>query len=108
MRFGISDVMDMFYDPWIPPKELPESVVTRRHRILDDSKVPRKEPVQARTKIMAVLGKYDWQTIEEIAKQTSLAINTVVVTTDRMYKSGKLERTKKLTPFGRVNVYRKK
>ena len=98
----------MFYDPWIPPKELPESVVTRRHRMMDDSKVPRKDPVQARTKILAILSEYNWKTIDEIARETCLTTNTVSITADRMYKSGKIERTKKVTTFGKVNVYRKK
>ena len=106
MREGTANLMAMFYPPWSPPD--PEIVTTRRHRLLDDSKTPRKEPVQARTKIMAALHKFNWMTIEEIARETCVTVETVSVTTDRMYRSGTIERSKRSTPHGKVNLYRKK
>ena len=101
-------LMDMFYAPWIPPKTLPESIVTRRHRLLDESKNPRNEPVQARTKIMAILDDFNWMTIEEIARMTSITTNTVGITTDRLYKAGKIERKKIDCRYGKMNAYRRK
>lgn len=98
--------MDMFYAPWVPPN--PEIVTTRRHRLLDDSKIPRKEPVQARTKIMEALSKFNWMTIDEIAKVTCIANGTVSMTTDRLYKAGRIERKKKETTYGKINTYRRK
>lgn len=108
MTEGMATLMAMFYAPWLPPRTLPESIVTRRHRLLNESKAAPKDPVQARTRIMAVLDEFEWKTVEQLARETTLTVNTVAVTTDRMRRSGKIERSKKETPFGKVNVYRKK
>jgi hypothetical protein len=103
MKEAIQFLTGLFYPEWCPP-----NVPGRRHSLLDDSKSPRHEPVQARTKIMAVLGRYEWKTIDQIAKETSLMTNTVAITTDRMYKARRIERKKQDTLYGKINMYRKK
>jgi hypothetical protein len=108
MMEGTATLMAMFYAPWLPPRTLPETVVTRKHRLLSDSKAEPKDPVHARTRIMAALDEFEWKTVEQLARETTLTVNTVAVTTDRMRRSGKIDRSKKVTPFGKVNVYRKK
>jgi hypothetical protein len=66
MKEAIQFLTGLFYPEWCPP-----NVPGRRHSLLDDSKSPRHEPVQARTKIMAVLGRYEWKTIDQIATTTA-------------------------------------
>lgn len=81
----------------------------RKHRLMNEKGLPSPEPVQARTKIMEVLHEYEWMTVEEIARKTGLAVPTVAKTTDRMYSSKRIERTKRVHPaHGKINIYRKK
>lgn len=96
----------LFNNTYTPPPE----VGVRRHRIMQDpGKATIKEPVQARSKIYAVLHKFDYKTLYEIAADTGLNLSTVARTTDRMYAAGKIERSKRIHPsHGRINIYRKK
>ena len=96
----------ILFGTWIAP----EVKETRRHTILGSSKRVSKEPVQARSKIMAVLDELNWMTNKEIAELTALQLNTVQTTTNKLFAKGKLDRkTKKdkgdIKP---ICLYRKK
>lgn len=106
MSDAIKILTGFYYPAWTPPPE----VGVRKHRIMqDNNKAECKEPVQARTKILAALHQYDWMTVEEIAIKTGLAVSTVARTTDRMYAAKKIERKRETNPaHGKINVYRKK
>ena len=107
MKADIEFLTNLFYPSWTPP----EAAKVRRHRIMHEVNRPTKEksqPVHARTKLMAALDEFEWKTNDELAKETCLNISTVAITTDRMYNSGKIQRTKKKMPHGYVNMYRKK
>ena len=107
MKEAISFLTKLFYPEWTPPPE----IGVRKFRLMQEINRPIKEkhkPVQARTKILAVLDDMNWKTNDELAKETCLIPSTVAITTDRMYKAGKIERKKKDTPFGYINLYRRK
>lgn len=106
MNDNIRILTGFYYPEWTPP---PESG-TRTHRITHDmDKRDRKsQPVQARTKIMAILDEFEWKSNEEIAKETGIGLSTVAITTDRMSRTGKIERSKRATVHGKINVFRKK
>lgn len=91
---------------WIPP----EVKEVRRHTILGSSKRANKEPVQARSKIMAVLSDLDWMTNKEIAELTGLQLNTVQTTTNKLFTKGKIERKtkKEKSDIKPICLYRKK
>lgn len=96
----------ILFGNWTPPKVKE----TRKHAIIGSSKRISKEPVQARSKIMAVLSELDWMTNKEIAELTALQLNTVQTTTNKLFAKGKVERkTKKdkgdIKP---ICLYRKK
>lgn len=96
----------ILFGDWTPP----ESKKTTRHTILGVNKRTSKEPVQARSKIMAILDELNWMTNKEIAEETGLQLNTVQTTTNKLYAKGKVERkTKKdkgdIKP---ICLYRKK
>jgi DNA-binding transcriptional ArsR family regulator len=102
----IKTFMEFYYPAWTPPSE----VGVRKHRIMQDNyKSESKQPVHARTKILAALHKFDWMTVEKIATETGLAVSTVARTTDRMYAAKKIERKREVNPaHGKINLYRKK
>lgn len=102
----ITQLYRMFFGDWVAPA----TTNTIKHTILGSSKRTSKEPVQARSKIMAVLNETDWMTNKEIAELTALQLNTVQTTTNKLYVKGKVERkTKKdkgdIKP---ICLYRKK
>ena len=103
---SIKILTGFYYPEWTPPP----SIGVIKHRIMQESnKAPCKEPVQARTKILAALHEFNWMTVEQIAKETGLAVATVARTTDRMYAAKKIERKREVNPaHGKINVYRKK
>ena len=106
MSGAIKTLMELYYPAWTPPPE----VGVRKHRIMqDNNRAECKQPVQARTKILAALHQYEWMAVEEIAIKTGLAVSTVARTTDRMYAAKKIERKRETNPaHGKINVYRKK
>lgn len=103
---AITQLYKMFFGDWIAPKS--EGTIT--HTILGSNRKTSKEPVQARTKIMAVLNEFDWMTNKQIADLTSLQLNTVQTTTNKLYTKGKLDRkTRKDSPDTKpICIYRKK
>jgi predicted transcriptional regulator len=91
---------------WTPP----EVKEVRRHTILGSGKKANKEPVQARSKIMAVLSETDWMTNKQIAELTALQLNTVQTTTNKLFTKGKIERKtkKEKSDIKPICLYRKK
>ena len=87
----------------------PPVIGVRKHRIMHEAGSAKlKEPVQCRTKIMKVLDKFNWKSVSEISEETAIPKGTVFSTAERMYKAGRIERKKKSTIYGDMNMYRKK
>lgn len=103
---SITQLYKMFFGDWVAP---PVSKI-ERHTILGSSKRANKEPVQARSKIMAVLNETDWMTNKEIMELTALQLNTVQTTTNKLYVKGKVERKTKKDKgdIKAICMYRKK
>lgn len=81
----------------------------RVHRIMHESKIQIPKPqIHARTKVLSALDKFDWKTIAQLSEETGVPKNTVLVTTDRLYKAKRIERKKVPAKYGYVNMYRKK
>ena len=85
---SVSQLYQMFFGAWTAP----ESQGTIRHTILGSNRKTSKEPVQARTKIMAAIHEINWMSNRELADLTGLQLNTVQTTTNKLYSKGKLER----------------
>jgi hypothetical protein len=101
----IAFLTNLFYPAWTPPTEVGKRV----HRIMQCTEPREKnQPVQARTKIMSALDKFQWKSIDQLAKETGLVTSTVAITTDRMYKARRIERKQTASTYGKVNLFRKK
>lgn len=102
----VTQLYRMFFGDWVAPE--PKATIT--HTILGTNRRTSKEPVQARTKIMAVINEFDWMTNKHIAELTGLPLNTVQTTTNKLYGKQKLERkmNKENVDTKPVCLYRKK